>query len=449
MAVVFVGTHEWTGRAVAIKVLNHDLALQPAIVQRFLHEARAAAQLKHRNIVDVLDGGNEPDGTVYLVLELLEGRTLKELLAVRGKLSPRETVSMLVPVMDAIGKVHARKIVHRDLKPDNIFLATDEDGATVPKVLDFGIAKVSATGSVTATATGAILGTPAYMAPEQARGVADVDARADVWSMGVMLFECLTGTLPFRATTPADMILAILTQAPLSLRTLAPEVPESLAAVVDRALDRDRDRRYPTMAELARAFEHAAREPDTVTTAIPAAPLPESTIPGTRIAPQLAPELAPESTAPALRVAPAAPEAVTQTPFGWTTEPPDRRPPRRRGLLWVAIPLTLLGMIGAAGAVSLWNRPDISTVPLVVPEVPVVAPSRTAAAPTWEASPPVAPASNAHADDAGVAATSTSGSAVRATPATAEPASPRRRIHSRHRTDDGPRRGANDALILR
>jgi len=162
MAVVLVGVYQWTGRAVAIKFLHPTYGVEPDIVKRFMDEARAAAQLKHPNVVDVLDMGEEPDGTVYLVLELLSGETLSSLLRRRGKLSPRETLDIMLPVMNAVGHAHARHIVHRDIKPDNIFLAdTPGVDVIVPKVLDFGVAKIRSPGSNSSTGSGAVLGTPA------------------------------------------------------------------------------------------------------------------------------------------------------------------------------------------------------------------------------------------------------------------------------------------------
>ena len=197
MGVVFSATHLWTGRPVAVKLLLPGLADDAGLVKRFLREARAAAGLRHPNVVDVLDMGSEPDGTVYLVLEMLVGESLDAVLERHGRLTLRELAAWVVPVCDAVGAAHGQGIVHRDLKPENIFLHRPAEGVTLPKLLDFGIAKVLGTGTSKQTAVGSVIGTLHYMSPEQAEGRADVGPRSDVWALGVVLYECLTGRMPF------------------------------------------------------------------------------------------------------------------------------------------------------------------------------------------------------------------------------------------------------------
>jgi serine/threonine-protein kinase len=255
MGVVFEGQHEFTKRRVAVKLLHPHLSQNQAMVQRFLREARAAAALKHKNVVDVLDMGIETDGAVYLVLEFLVGEPLSELLRREKTLPPVECAKLLFPVMNALRVAHARGIVHRDLKPENVFLVRDdESGTIVPKLLDFGIAKLD-DGGTRATSTGQAIGTPAYMAPEQAMSAADVDARADIWSLGVMWFEALSGKLPYRAETPMQMIGLLLSRDPIELSAIAPDVPLPLARTIERALRRDRTQRWNSIDEFAEALQ--------------------------------------------------------------------------------------------------------------------------------------------------------------------------------------------------
>jgi serine/threonine-protein kinase len=249
MGTVFAGTHLWTRRPVAVKILHHDYARDPGVVRRFLAEARTAATLTHRHVVDVLDMGSAADGTVYLVLERLRGRSLASLLERRGRLALPEAAAVLLPVMEALAAAHARAIVHRDIKPENIFLHRDPDGGLVPKLLDFGIARFRSPTRSMATATGTIMGTPYYMSPEQAAGASDLDAGADVWSMGVTWYETLTGALPFDGPHPTAVLLALTNNTPEPLQRLAPELPDAVVAVLERALVRDRGRRYRTMDE--------------------------------------------------------------------------------------------------------------------------------------------------------------------------------------------------------
>ncbi len=246
MGVVFEGRHEFTRRAVAVKLLHPHLSKNEAMVRRFLREARAAASIKHRNVVDVLDMGREEGGQVYLVLEFLTGEALSERLHREVLLEPDAAAAILLPIMSALRGAHARGIVHRDIKPANIFIARDEEtGDEVPKLLDFGIAKID--GGASATCTGQALGTPSYMAPEQATNASVVDARADIWSLGVLWFEALTGRLPYEADTVMQMLAMLISTDPLRLSEVAPHVPPPLARAVERAMVRDREARWPSV----------------------------------------------------------------------------------------------------------------------------------------------------------------------------------------------------------
>ncbi len=263
MGVVFEGVHELTQRPVAVKLLHAHLSNHGTMVQRSLREARAAAALRHRNVVDVLDMGREPGGQVYLVLEFLTGEPFSDRLRRCGPLSADEATRLILPIMSALHAAHLRGIVHRDVKPENVFIAVDpESGEEVPKLLDFGIAKID--GGARATSTGEAIGTPAYMAPEQATNAAVVDARADIWSVGVLWFEALTGHLPYKADNVMQALAMLLTTDPMRLSEVAPSVPAPLAAAVERAMMRDREARWPsldhfTQAVLGRSPESIAR----------------------------------------------------------------------------------------------------------------------------------------------------------------------------------------------
>ncbi len=260
MGVVFRATHLHTQRAVAIKILRPDLSQEPSLGKRFVREARAATLLRHPNVVEVLDLGIEPDGTVYQVLELLQGEPLAGLLERKHVLPLPLALEVLLPVMDALAEAHAQGIVHRDLKPDNIFLARARDERVTPTLLDFGIAKlVDAQGSF-ATNTGSVMGTPEYMAPEQARGAREQGPAIDVWAMGVIAYECLTGRVPFEGRTPALVMVRIMTERAPRLDVDGAAIPNAIADVVARALAPDQGERYATMREMLAALREAAEQ---------------------------------------------------------------------------------------------------------------------------------------------------------------------------------------------
>jgi len=260
MGTVFEAVHEWTGRRVAVKLLRHDVASDFEASQRFLQEARSATAIEHPNVVEVLDMGRHDDWTVYMVFELLRGQSLADRLDVVGRLEPMEAVMVLLPVADAVAAAHRLGIVHRDIKPDNIFLEDDGMGYIRPKLLDFGIARAAERKSGQVR-TGAIAGTPEYLSPEHAQGFRAGPA-SDVWSLGIVLFECITGTRPFEADSVLNVLVAIISNPIPSLRD-RPDVPEAIAELVERALVRDPDARIPD-AEVFRDALAAASDVDFV-----------------------------------------------------------------------------------------------------------------------------------------------------------------------------------------
>jgi serine/threonine protein kinase len=259
MGAVFAATHALTSKRVALKWMLPELAADQGAVQRFMREAQAAGRIDHPNVVDVYDVG-EHEGSIFLVMEYLQGETLTAAFR-RGGLDARQVIQLLLPAMRGVSAAHAMGVVHRDLKPDNIFLSRGADGSyREPKVLDFGISKVSSIGdsqqiNPRLTRTGAVMGTPYYMSPEQIRGSAEVDQRTDVYAFGVILYEALTGHVPFDADAYSALILEIATGTPKRPRDLKPELPTKLEDVVLKAMAREPDQRFPTVEKLARALE--------------------------------------------------------------------------------------------------------------------------------------------------------------------------------------------------
>jgi serine/threonine protein kinase len=237
------------GRSVAIKLLRAEHTTEPEIVARFLREARAANLVRHENVVDVIDVG-EDGGRPFLVQELLEGKDLGAHLSEVGHgLSMDDAMAILLPIVEAVAFAHGRGVVHRDLKPENVFLARTENGV-VPKLLDFGISHVHAEGAARMTATGVALGTPAYMSPEQIKGVRNVDVRTDIWALGVLIHEVLSGELPFKGETVADHFVQVATADPTPLSIAAPHAPSAMARIVAKCLRRSPAQRYPDAGTL-------------------------------------------------------------------------------------------------------------------------------------------------------------------------------------------------------
>lgn len=253
MGAVFEAQHRFTKRRVALKVLQPEYAQNADATARFLQEAQAATAINHVNIVQVLDMGVDETSIVYLVLEYLAGEDLAARLHSLQRLSVQETFDVLLPVMNALAVAHSKGIIHRDLKPANIFLAQTDDGAIVPKLLDFGISKISTGEALARTSTGAILGTPYYMAPEQARGERAVDRQVDIWAMGVVMYQCISGQLPLVADNYNQMILKLVMEEAPPIASLVPSLPKPVADLVHRALAKDRAQRFATMEDFVRA----------------------------------------------------------------------------------------------------------------------------------------------------------------------------------------------------
>jgi serine/threonine protein kinase len=256
MGAVYQAVDTHTSKTVALKTLRSDRYDREDLVTRFEREARASARISHPSIVGVQALGCDPALRArFIVEEELRGTDVAGCLDELGSLSAASTIAIALPVMDALIAAHAAGIVHRDIKPENLFLHEMDDGFIVPKVIDFGIAKVTDTfGRRERTETGMVFGTPWYMSPEQALGDSAIDARTDVWSVGATIYEMLCGTPPFRGNNPSVVMAQIIHGRPTPLRYHWPDVPADLEEVIHKALEHDLERRYATMAEFRDAL---------------------------------------------------------------------------------------------------------------------------------------------------------------------------------------------------
>ncbi len=251
MGLVLKASHKFTGAKVALKVLRPELTLDSEVQNRFLGEARAPSAIGHPGIVQVVDAGKAADGLLYLVMELLEGKTLRDAMA-HGNLPHPEIRRIMMELFEALTAAHERGFVHRDLKPENVFLSGP---AGTVKLLDFGIAKVLDSGMARVqTAHGVTMGTPAYMAPEQVSNASGVDARADLWAAGIMIYEMLCGKLPFIGGTTAEFLAAITTKEPTPIRAYLSTATPAHEKFFAKALARDSFRRFQSAQEMAQGF---------------------------------------------------------------------------------------------------------------------------------------------------------------------------------------------------
>ncbi|HEY1546168.1 MAG TPA: serine/threonine-protein kinase [Kofleriaceae bacterium] len=250
MGKVFLATHVHLAERVAIKVLHREMTTRGDLVDRFLREARASVRLKTEHVVRILDADRAPDGLPYIVMEYLDGRDLLAMFRQRGSLPVGEVVDYMLQTCEAMAEAHGQALVHRDIKPANLFVTQRSDGTTLVKVLDFGISK-TLDRDLQLTSSQAMLGTPAYMSPEQLRASRDVDTRTDVWSLGVVMFELLAGRQPFDAPSFGELVIQVVTQpAP----PIGGDVPRGLASAIARCLERNAAARFQSVSELASAI---------------------------------------------------------------------------------------------------------------------------------------------------------------------------------------------------
>ncbi len=284
MGAVYAAENLNTGRRVAVKVLHGQWMQRPEVAQRFVREARATTAIAHPNIVEVLDlDSDAARGITYIVQEFLQGETLEAHLAAQPgrRIGAREALAIAVPVMGALVAAHASGIVHRDLKPANLFLVQMRSGEVVPKVIDFGIAKdvADSQGAAHRTQEGSAIGTPSYMSPEQVSGQTDVDAQTDVWSLGVVLYEMLTGRLPFESPNVNVLMAQILMGSPTPLAAHRPDAPDDLLEIIATALRRERGERFGSMRAMLSAVLECEGSPQAPLSVPPTKPLRAMTLP--------------------------------------------------------------------------------------------------------------------------------------------------------------------------
>ena len=255
---VYSAVHPVIGKSAAIKILSPQFSADPVMVSRFISEARAVNQIRHRGIIDIFAFGKLDDGRQYYIMELLEGKTLEEYLRERGRLRPAEALPILRQVARALDAAHAAGIAHRDLKPENIFLVFDEDGTIMPKLLDFGIAKLLGDSQQSKTRTGTPMGTPLYMSPEQCRGK-QVDHRTDIYSFGIMTHVMITGQPVFSGEDIMDVMMAQVGSTPPSASSVCPDIPHALDAPILRMLAKEADARPQTLGAAVDELVAAAR----------------------------------------------------------------------------------------------------------------------------------------------------------------------------------------------
>jgi serine/threonine protein kinase len=403
MGVVVAARHLQLDQRVALKFVLPTAMESTEAVERFAREARAAVRLRSEHVARVLDVGTLPGGAPYMVMEYLDGRDLAEVIEQRGPLPAADAAYFVMQACEAIAEAHALGIVHRDLKPRNLFVTTRIDGQPLVKVLDFGISKATAApgsaGDLSLTRTTSIMGSPNYMSPEQLRSSKLVDARTDVWALGIILYEALTGRVPFEAETVTQLCAMVLQDAPRPLEEQRADLPPGLSAVVMGCLEKDPARRTPSVSALARALERFGGN------AAHGLAQRISSVAGDL--PPRAPEPAPEPSDPSARRV--AVSGGTSVAWGETQL---AKSPRRRGLFWAAaaalVTLVVLGGAvfaawrGAYGGPSAAAHPDVDAVPPVrlielspspsaVVDAPPVAPAAvgsTASSTTLTAPPP-------------------------------------------------------------
>jgi serine/threonine protein kinase len=360
MGEVFAARHELLHQRVAIKVLRKD-ALDEGTIARFMNEARAAARIVNEHVARVTDVANLEDGSPYMVLEFLDGADLARVLEQQPRLPVHQVVDWVLQACQAVAQAHALGIVHRDLKPGNLFLAKLADGTSIIKVLDFGISKTNnpATApSSTLTATGAMLGSPFYMAPEQVRNAKQVDARADVWALGVILYELLTAKRPFEGVTLGELLIAIVEQTPVPIPAHRPDVPPGLDEIVQRCLKRNPDERIASAISLAQALAQYGRASGS--------PRPASTRD-----PFAATAIAPGQ--PAGAPPPSFSGTRTAESWGQTGGDPARRPRVNLAPLWIATGGVILIVVAGLVYRSIHESPEASATGKAGPGMPVAA----------------------------------------------------------------------------
>jgi eukaryotic-like serine/threonine-protein kinase len=400
MGVVVLAEHIELRERVAIKFLLDEASESPELSERFLREARAAVRIKSEHVVRIIDVGRLPSAAPYMVMEYLEGQDLSQRLLV-GPVPIDDAVDYVIQCCEAMQVAHRAGIVHRDLKPANLFLTQRPDGSQLIKVLDFGISKIKSTDAaqLRLTQTQAMMGSPLYMSPEQMRSSRDVSASADIWSLGVILHELITGDVPFMGATFPEVLVQVMSAEPPRLGTLRAGVPDGLEAVVLRCLEKDPGDRYSSVAALgvalapfgsSRTLGLQTRLKNSLSQPPPALPPPPKLLDATRVGvPAPAPSVS-------LEAAPAADALPSRTNTAWggmSGEAVRATASRRRRHLAIAASVLVVGGVGLALSFAGGQAepsPRAGSAATAAPAgAPIAAP---VTAPPASVSPPVAPA---------------------------------------------------------
>ena len=254
MGAVYLAEHPLIGKKVALKVIHRELAGNKEVIQRFFQEAKAVTRINHEHIVQIHDFGVTPDSDHFYIMEYLEGQTLAALIGKQGVIEVMRALHIAAQVASALAAAHGSGVIHRDLKPDNVMLTPRLGDPDFVKLLDFGLAKVFASASAVKTAAGVLLGTPQYMSPEACESKKDVDHRTDIYALGILLFQMMTGMLPFDGETMGEVLVKQVTQLPPAPRGLNPNIPPSVEQIILRCLAKGPDHRFPTMNQLREAL---------------------------------------------------------------------------------------------------------------------------------------------------------------------------------------------------
>jgi len=360
MGQIYLARHVTLKKRYAVKMLNSEFSKNQEAVERFRREATTAGELEHPNIINVTDIDYTEDNRAYIVMEFLEGRELRDDLNATPVLPADRLVHIFSQVFRALEAAHAKGIVHRDLKPENIFLVDLPDQPDTVKLLDFGISKIKTAGATNLTQTGMVIGTPHYMAPEQARGDRDIDHRADIYALGAILYEACCGTVPATGDTATAILMKILLEEPIPPRQLNPNLSPEVEAVIARAMAKDPNMRFQSCIDMAEALKAATGY---------------STVAGGMQAPMAMPPQAPmpmgyptQQQPPAYGTAPQTVQqgppgyGTAQTPMTWTGGAPTGSeamvsPPKKKGsaaLIAIPVVLVLVLLLGGAAAAALY-----------------------------------------------------------------------------------------------